>query len=206
MATVDYKACTLCKQTLPASSFGQTPRIKSGLQPGCKACLAAQRREKRNVDIEAFRAWQREYYRDNADHMRQHARACYHADPAKFNARSKSYYEKDRQRGIDWAFASRKRRPEHYRELARCQSIARRALIKGGATSLETRAWKRAQKKVCHWCAKRCAKDFHIDHIMPLARGGRHELHNLCIACPDCNHRKHARDPIEWAQMIGKLL
>jgi 5-methylcytosine-specific restriction endonuclease McrA len=59
---------------------------------------------------------------------------------------------------------------------------------------------------VCHWCGKRCCKSFHIDHIQPLSKDGKHELRNLCIACPSCNLRKGDKDPIDFAQRIGKLL
>jgi 5-methylcytosine-specific restriction endonuclease McrA len=82
----------------------------------------------------------------------------------------------------------------------------RRAQVRAGDSSRKIRQWVDAQKKVCHWCGKKCKDDFHIDHIQPLARGGLHVTTNLCIACPTCNIRKNARDPIEFAQSLGLLL
>lgn len=38
---------------------------------------------------------------------------------------------------------------------------------------------------------------FHVDHIVPIARGGAHHLSNLQAAHPTCNRRKHARLPEE---------
>jgi 5-methylcytosine-specific restriction endonuclease McrA len=70
----------------------------------------------------------------------------------------------------------------------------------------ELLAWEAGQPKVCHWCGIRCNKKWHVDHRFPLAKGGAHEKRNLVIACPGCNVRKGARDPVEFAQTLGKLL
>ena len=45
----------------------------------------------------------------------------------------------------------------------------------------------------------------HLDHVVPLARGGLHEDANLQLLCPPCNLNKHAKDPDEWAQQNGRL-
>jgi len=46
----------------------------------------------------------------------------------------------------------------------------------------------------------------HIDHKQPLSKGGANTVDNVELLCPKCNLRKHARDPIEWAQANGRLL
>jgi hypothetical protein len=35
--------------------------------------------------------------------------------------------------------------------------------------------------------------NFHIEHIMPMSKGGSSELENLTLACPGCNSCKAAR-------------
>ena len=35
--------------------------------------------------------------------------------------------------------------------------------------------------------------DFHLDHVVPLARGGEHSYDNIQLAHPRCNIRKGAR-------------
>lgn len=57
----------------------------------------------------------------------------------------------------------------------------------------------------CACCRKRLA-DFHVDHIVPLARGGTNDRRNMQVLCPSCNLDKGANDPIEFAQRQGRLL
>lgn len=43
----------------------------------------------------------------------------------------------------------------------------------------------------CHVCGKQCRPDeIHLDHVVPLARGGTHHPDNLAVACVTCNLRR----------------
>jgi 5-methylcytosine-specific restriction endonuclease McrA len=51
----------------------------------------------------------------------------------------------------------------------------------------------------CAYCGDRLHKrDLTIDHIVPVSRGGGHELDNLCVACKPCNSSKADRLLSEW--------
>ena len=61
--------------------------------------------------------------------------------------------------------------------------------------------------KICYWCG--CSlknKNAHIDHYIPLSKGGKHTISNLVVSCVSCNLRKNAKDPMEFALEVGKLL
>lgn len=61
--------------------------------------------------------------------------------------------------------------------------------------------------KVCYWCNVSLKKvKVHIDHYVPLAKGGEHTLSNLVISCQKCNNQKGAKDPIEFANIKSRLL
>lgn len=73
----------------------------------------------------------------------------------------------------------------------------------GGLSAGKLLAWEAAQPKVCHWCGVKCSP-WQVDHRLPLARGGAHDLSNLVISCATCNQRKGSRDPIEFARSLGR--
>jgi 5-methylcytosine-specific restriction endonuclease McrA len=45
----------------------------------------------------------------------------------------------------------------------------------------------------CGICKHPLEDKFHIDHIIPVSKGGKHELSNLQLAHPLCNLRKGAK-------------
>ena len=57
----------------------------------------------------------------------------------------------------------------------------------------------------CYYCAKKVAfRDISMDHLVPLARGGRSTKNNLVPACKDCNNRKKSMMPLEWEEYLEK--
>ena len=45
----------------------------------------------------------------------------------------------------------------------------------------------------CEYCGKKIKKhNWHLDHVIPLSKGGKNRLENLCVACKDCNIMKHS--------------
>lgn len=63
-----------------------------------------------------------------------------------------------------------------------------------------------AQRGKCGYCRMKLGKRYHVDHIVPLARGGSNARRNLQILCVPCNKSKSAKDPIDFAQSKGLLL
>lgn len=51
--------------------------------------------------------------------------------------------------------------------------------------------------RVCRYCED-TEGPFHIDHIVPISRGGSNRDENLCVACATCNLAKSAKLASEW--------
>ncbi len=50
----------------------------------------------------------------------------------------------------------------------------------------------------CHYCQRKvAAKDLTMDHLVPLARGGRSVKNNLVPACKECNSGKKLSTPVD---------
>lgn len=51
--------------------------------------------------------------------------------------------------------------------------------------------------QVCTYCGNSTGP-FEWDHIVPWSKGGRHDPHNLTIACRSCNRSKGAKTIEQW--------
>lgn len=75
-----------------------------------------------------------------------------------------------------------------------------------GNTKLITkwiRSWQSLIRVQCYWCRKRFSpKCCHVDHIVPLNKGGQHAIQNLCISCSGCNMKKHDKTLSIWNEQI----
>lgn len=57
--------------------------------------------------------------------------------------------------------------------------------------------------QTCTYCGKELtSKDFQIDHIKPVCKGGTDELTNLTVSCVDCNKKKGRKE--QWNPIAKK--
>lgn len=91
----------------------------------------------------------------------------------------------------------RRNSPDKYRANYRRYEHRKRE-APGGHTSAELETLKRTQKG-CWWCGKPITDQHHIDHVVPLSRGGSNDISNLRVTCPPCNARKKDKLPAEFA-------
>lgn len=54
-------------------------------------------------------------------------------------------------------------------------------------------------------CRTALSDGYHVDHIMPLALGGRNTAENIQLLCARCNVKKGSKHPIRWANENGRL-
>ena len=74
------------------------------------------------------------------------------------------------------------------------------------ARELRQTDWWRAElrKGVCHYCGKNVgAANLTMDHVVPVARGGKSVRSNCVPCCKACNNAKKAMTPAE--QILEKL-
>jgi hypothetical protein len=114
-----------------------------------------------------------------------------------------AYYEANKEK---CKAATKKWRLEN-RDAYRVMRQNRRARQRDGKLSKDivARLYK-LQRGKCACCSLRLGKDFHIDHINPLAKGGRNADDNVQLLRRLCNQKKNAKDPIDYMQEKGFLL
>jgi 5-methylcytosine-specific restriction enzyme A len=67
--------------------------------------------------------------------------------------------------------------------------------------------WKRKRSTgVCYYCGNKFKPaELTMDHLIPVARGGRSVSGNLVPACKECNSKKKYLLPMEWEEYLGSL-
>jgi 5-methylcytosine-specific restriction protein A len=81
-------------------------------------------------------------------------------------------------------------------------------LERGKARALRQSQWwkRRLAKGRCHYCGRPTSPgDLTMDHIVPVARGGRSTRGNVVPACKTCNSAKQQLLPIEWAAYLASV-
>lgn len=62
----------------------------------------------------------------------------------------------------------------------------------GTITHLAITVMIKKQKERCAFCGT-TLRNYHMDHIMPLAKGGKHGIENIQILCENCNRKKEQK-------------
>ena len=152
--------------------------------------LILKRKIYRELNYEEIKIRKRNYYLNNRDLILSR-------DKERFNNNRDRYLQKKREYNkTDFAKASTKN--AHMR---------RRSIIKTGDVS--TKELNELTKSVnkCYWCNISLKNKIkHIDHYIPLSKGGEHTLSNLVVSCPHCNLSKNAKDPYAFANSLGRLI
>lgn len=156
----------------------------------CMSCLT----ERQSINIDAKIEYDRQYRRRN---------------DAKLKALKAVWISENREKVNGIKRAWKERNPGSV--IAAAQT--RRAAISGAEGTFNNSdvvAIFEKQLGRCASCSRKLKKSgkhkFHVDHIMPLSKGGSNWPSNLQCLCPTCNLRKHAKLPDEWAKENGKLL
>lgn len=151
---------------------------------------------------------------------KHHSSESHAKNKEKRNARCREYHAKNRPKMLERMAAYGDKTKEVRLEKAAlwrkenqekrvAYEAKRRALKKesiGFFTSIDILRIMSLQRAKCANCGSLVGDRYHVDHINPLSRGGSNGPENIQILCPTCNHKKHAKDPIQWANENGKLL
>lgn len=168
---------------------------------------------------EEARAYYRAHYEAHSEETRAYQRAYRQAHSERVRATKQNYYQshaeeiRARVRAYQQAHVEERRTYlQAHPERARVNNHRRRALKRGALgthTAADVRELIAGQtdgkgRLRCWWCRGVIrGTSYHVDHRVPLSRGGTNDPANLVIACPHCNTSKGAKLPQEWA---GRLL
>lgn len=145
----------------------------------------------------------KEYWNKNAELLRAKKREYYKNNQERIKAQKRTYFQKNK----DTIKKKRKENGWKYNDKARIQSSKRRALkrsAEGNYTLSDVQRLMFLQHNQCAECKKEITfakkNNFHVDHIIPLSKGGSNWPDNLQLLCVFCNCSKNNLLPFEWAK------
>lgn len=225
----NLKRCTKCGEFKPREAFNRRAASSDGLQYECKACRLDYNRAWIAANEDHYRQYQELYRAQHAERTRERVRKWRngnrvrvreynkrwkkeHPERARETARRGTQAYRDRNRDLvrekdrDYKRKMRLEHPERTSAI-RSKCRAKRLTSPGAHTAGDLRAIRTAQtdkqgRLICWACGKPINGTPHLDHWIPLAKGGRNDPGNLHYMHAKCNQTKSAKMPTE----IGRLL
>ena len=224
MTTSKTKICTKCKIKKPFNEFDKDKYAKYGIRPSCKSCKKAYRK---TLNKDAMKRYQKEYRIKYKEELSEKNKIRHVKNKERNNKISREYYQKNKEEllaeSIKYYHNNKDRIKASKKEYRKLNYVIKRERLRSQANRMNRRASgikeirittiRRVIKKYnskCYWCDiyidTKKKKSFHIDHYIPLSKGGANSEENLVLSCPFCNMSKGAKDPLEFAISKGKLL
>ena len=173
------KLCSKCKVEKSIDLFYLSRKAKDGHTPYCKESSKIYKRENNNIA--------KLYYLRNRDHLLN---------------KSKIYNKAHKKEDI-----KKIKHVDNSKILKKRYNDKRSKAMRNGDMTPAKISELRSNATICYWCECSLKNNIvHVDHYIPLSKGGKHTISNMVISCKKCNEKKGAKDPNDFAASIGKLL
>jgi 5-methylcytosine-specific restriction endonuclease McrA len=147
-----------------------------------------------------MRAQTARYYRENRDRILAKWDDPEYRERQRKNARKPKRAAKKKQKAAAYRDANREvlreKRREYHRsnpQKAKAKKAKRRAMEKGAKGKTTASQISFLQKTLnyrCVYCNEPLGTDWHLDHLVPLSKGGTNYPNNLVPSCAKCNLQK----------------
>ena len=226
------RICPACKEEKPNTLeffYSDRKRCKECIGDKCKEYVASHKeqhdafmRNYYHTHKDRYRENDRAFRKRNPEARKRSIQTYRMKHRERILARNRESRLLHPERAKKYQHDYRARHPERVRETARKTRLkhrekanvykrnyyARKKQAQGNHTIEDILLQYKRQHGCCYWCNEKVGKEkheYHVDHIIPLSRGGSNAPDNLVIACPTCNMSKHDRLPHEWPRG-GRLL
>lgn len=213
------KPCSKCKEIKPVIEFNKNSKSKTGLRSACKQCekqyeienkekIAARKAkyfQDNKADIQAKRAT---YYLENKESILEDRKAFYQNNREAILAQKIEYHESNKERLKIKSAKYHIDNPHKAHEYRAKRRATVKDAIDGSLTAATIAITLEVHLDVhsnrCPYCDHEYSptNKVTLDHIVPIAKGGKHSLYNIQWMCAPCNISKGVKDLDEWLKHI----
>jgi 5-methylcytosine-specific restriction endonuclease McrA len=163
------KNCSQCKQQKPFAEFSPDKRTTTGRQSKCKVCMAKNRRIK--------------HFENPEHHRRLVAESVQRNYQKKLNS-NHNYRLNNPEKVAFWK--------QKDRQINKSRVNADNAMRRAKINTAITPEVKQIYALRDFYIAMSLGDKFHVDHVIPITKGGLHTIENLKVIPAICNLRKGA--------------
>ncbi len=223
-----FKFCTGCETEKPLSAFGKKRGAKDGYQNWCKDCHRnyqeahkeeirqhtrnyeethkEERREEARQYRETHKEEAKEYRERHKEKAREYMRQYQETHKEEMRRNAARYQKAHKEKVREYLKRYQRNNPDVYRA-AYHRRRAKKLNSGGSHTTQEIKDLFVLQDGFCYWCGCKIqnpndksseGEKPHLDHVIPLDRGGSNSIENLVWSCWYCNLSKGNKLPNEW--------
>ena len=179
-----------CGASAPDEEFAWSNKAKGERRNRCKPCHAAVTREWRIANPEKWKIQKARNRKRHPERGRRNDLRQRQANLEKYRARERAYNASEHGRATRRAWYKTPLGVETNRRNALTHMYGREAVA----------WWTSLVDPVCSYCDDPATT---IDHVIPVSKGGTHDLSNLVPACRPCNASKGDKDVDSWRENKG---
>lgn len=214
------KTCKKCLKDMPLENF-YIRNVKTNLRRTvCKTCMYEDSKKYKELNKEKTIQQQKDYRIKNKDRLSSYIKNYNIKNKDRLSEVKRKYYDKNIDIISQYNYDYYKKNKEDIIKKVILYTKTEKGIISKKNTSNKRRLIKKNgnidtvallemknKSNNCYWCdCKILNNNYHLDHYIPLSKGGSHTIDNIVISCPSCNLRKSNKDPYQFALSVGKLL
>lgn len=208
------KKCPKCGEIKDVGEFYKNNSRKDGFASWCKDCSNESHKKYVESNKESIRKYDREQYWENPEKHREQRRKSNKVNSEKIKIAAKEHYEKNKEEIAkknkvyhlknkehrnETSRQRYKLKSEEYKHRARERKQKIKEVADGSVTIEFEREMYALQNGRCGYCGCDLEESGkHLDHILPISRGGLHTANNVHWVCPTCNLDKKDKTEEEW--------